>query len=109
VRRLDQRFRLLPIDARQADVEARAQFVLADRLFEGKGTSYSLFVRSARLARARRMLTERRYSHLTVTEIAFAVGFGDLLLQSHLPRPRRCDAVGGAQGEHPGLTTRTSN
>jgi AraC-like DNA-binding protein len=47
-------------------------------LFETEGISFSKFVLGARLMRAHRMLSDPRCAGLTVSAIAFAVGFGDL-------------------------------
>ncbi|MDD7971076.1 helix-turn-helix transcriptional regulator [Roseinatronobacter alkalisoli] len=47
-------------------------------LFYGARTSFSDFVRNARLERAKRLLSDPRFSHLTISAIAFEVGFGDL-------------------------------
>src|SRR5690606_2811339 len=47
-------------------------------LFEGEGTTFSRYVLTERLARARRMLADPRFDHMTVTGIAYACGFGDL-------------------------------
>lgn len=47
-------------------------------LFNDAGESFSSFVLDQRLARARRMLSEARYSGSTISAIAFACGFGDL-------------------------------
>ncbi len=48
------------------------------RLFETEGTTFSQFVLAERLARAYRLLADRRQAHQTITAIAFAAGFGDL-------------------------------
>jgi AraC-like DNA-binding protein len=48
------------------------------KLFEGEGTSLSQFVLGQRLTRVYRMLADPRYAGLTISDIAFAVGFGDL-------------------------------
>jgi AraC-like DNA-binding protein len=48
------------------------------KLFAGEGTSFSQFVLSRRLVRARRMLTDRRWADRSVAWIAFETGFGDL-------------------------------
>lgn len=47
-------------------------------LFESEGTSFSEFVREARLQRARSKLLSRRFDHLRISEIAYEVGFNDL-------------------------------
>jgi AraC-like DNA-binding protein len=47
-------------------------------LFEAEGTTFSEFVLSQRLTRAHRMLSDSRFAALTISTIAFAVGFGDL-------------------------------
>lgn len=48
------------------------------KLFEEQGLSFSSFVLTERLAKARRMLADRRYRHLTIAQIAFDAGFGDI-------------------------------
>jgi AraC-like DNA-binding protein len=48
------------------------------KLFEAEHTSLSRFVLAQRLARVRRMLLDPRHAELTIGEIAFAAGFGDL-------------------------------
>jgi len=47
-------------------------------LFYGERTSFSDFVRNARLDKARDLLTDPRFMHYTITAIAAEVGFGDL-------------------------------
>ena len=47
-------------------------------LLEGEGTTFSEFVLNVRLVHAHRMLTNPRFAALTITQIAFASGFGDL-------------------------------
>jgi AraC-like DNA-binding protein len=47
-------------------------------LFEEEGTTFTEFLRRERLARARRMLSNPRYSGIAIGSIAFEVGFGDL-------------------------------
>jgi AraC-like DNA-binding protein len=48
------------------------------KLFESEGATLSRFVLGQRLARAHRLLTDPRYSHRTISALAFDVGFGDL-------------------------------
>ena len=48
------------------------------RLFEQAGSSFSTFVLAQRLAKALRMLTDRRYDRLSITQIAYEAGFSDL-------------------------------
>jgi len=48
------------------------------KLFESEGTSFSEFVLTRRLARAYRILTDRRWAERTIASIAFDTGFGDL-------------------------------
>jgi AraC-like DNA-binding protein len=48
------------------------------KLFEGENTSLSRFVRDQRLARVHRLLADPRHAHRTISELAFAVGCGDL-------------------------------
>jgi AraC-like DNA-binding protein len=52
-------------------------------LFEAEGTSFSQFVLRRRLALARSMLADSRHDHLTITEVAYAAGFGDLSHFNH--------------------------
>ncbi len=47
-------------------------------LFEHEGTTFTEFVRDARLNQAHRMLVDKRLTHRSVSAIAFDVGFGDL-------------------------------
>jgi AraC-like DNA-binding protein len=47
-------------------------------LFEAEGTTFSQFLLRQRLARAHRMLTDRRYAERSITSIALDAGFGDL-------------------------------
>src|SRR5262249_46279785 len=47
-------------------------------LFEGENTSLSRFVVCQRLTRVHRMLADPRYVDRTITDIALAVGFGDI-------------------------------
>jgi AraC-like DNA-binding protein len=47
-------------------------------LFDGDATTFSEFVLVQRLNRAHRMLTDLRFSHRTISSVAFDVGFGDL-------------------------------
>ncbi|MPZ58278.1 MAG: helix-turn-helix domain-containing protein [Rhizobiales bacterium] len=47
-------------------------------LFEREGTTFSQYVLGERLARAHRMLSDRRRAGSTITAIAFEAGFGDL-------------------------------
>lgn len=53
------------------------------RLFEESGTTFTEFVREARLERARAMLVSPRFVEMRVSDIAFEVGFRDL---SHFNR-----------------------
>jgi len=48
------------------------------KLFEGEGTSFSQFVLGRRLARAHRMLSDRRWADRSIAWIAFEAGFDDL-------------------------------
>jgi AraC-like DNA-binding protein len=47
-------------------------------MFEQEGTTFTKFLLSARLDRARRMLLDQRLADRSISAIAFAVGFGDL-------------------------------
>jgi AraC-like DNA-binding protein len=55
-------------------------------LFENEGTTFSRFLRDQRLARAHRMLGDRRFADQTISTIAYDAGFGDL---SHFNRAFR--------------------
>jgi AraC-like DNA-binding protein len=48
------------------------------KLFEEENSSFSSFVLAERLLRVRRMLVERRYTHLSIAQIAHENGFGDV-------------------------------
>lgn len=48
------------------------------KLFEQDGSSFSGFVLAERLARAHRMLVDRRFGHLNIAQIAHESGFGDI-------------------------------
>jgi len=58
------------------------------RLFEYEGTTFSEYVTAQRLARAYRMLSDPRFLNLTITWIAFDVGFGNLSYFNRLFRRR---------------------
>jgi AraC-like DNA-binding protein len=47
-------------------------------LFEGENTSLSQFVLAQRLIRVHRMLADPRYASRTISDMAFAIGFGDI-------------------------------
>ena len=55
----------------------------AQRLFAQSGTTFTEFVLEQRLALARKLLTDPRHRHRKVSDVAYAVGFGDL---SHFNR-----------------------
>jgi AraC-like DNA-binding protein len=55
-------------------------------LFESEGTTFSQFLLDQRLARAHRMLGDRRLAERTISAIAYEAGFGDL---SHFNRAFR--------------------
>ena len=57
-------------------------------LFEQEGITFSEYVLSQRLMLAHRMLTNSRFASLTITNIAFASGFGDLSHFNHTFRRR---------------------
>jgi len=58
------------------------------KLFKSEETSFSEYVLTRRLVRARRMLTDRRWAGVGIAAIAYDVGFGDL---SYFNRAfRRC-------------------
>lgn len=48
------------------------------KLFEEDGTSFTVFLLTARLARMRRMLQDPRYIHLTIAQLAHGNGFNDI-------------------------------
>jgi AraC-like DNA-binding protein len=48
------------------------------KLFEQDGTSFTAYVLNERLTRVRRMLSETRYAHLTIAQVAHACGFNDI-------------------------------
>jgi AraC-like DNA-binding protein len=48
------------------------------KLFEGEGVTFAEFVLLQRLARARRMLADRRFAGRAISSVAYDVGFGDL-------------------------------
>jgi AraC-like DNA-binding protein len=48
------------------------------KLFEENEMSFSSFVLTERLAKAQRMLMDRRYGHLNIAQIAHENGFGDI-------------------------------
>ncbi|WGD55895.1 AraC family transcriptional regulator [Bradyrhizobium sp. CB1650] len=48
------------------------------KLFEQDGSTFSTFVLAERLARAHRMLVDRRFGHLNIAQIAHESGFGDV-------------------------------
>jgi AraC-like DNA-binding protein len=48
------------------------------KLFEQSGSSFSDFVLAERLARAKRMLADKRCAHLNIAQIAHESGFGDV-------------------------------
>lgn len=52
-------------------------------LFESEETTFSDFVRRRRLERAHTLLSDSRYGHLSVSQIAYEVGFGDLSHFNH--------------------------
>jgi AraC-like DNA-binding protein len=53
------------------------------RLFEADGTTFSIFVRNQRLARAYRLLNDPRQAGRAISAIAYECGFGDI---SHFNR-----------------------
>ncbi|OAF11571.1 AraC family transcriptional regulator [Bradyrhizobium neotropicale] len=58
------------------------------RLFADDGTTFTDFVREARLARAWQMLTDPRHPHRPIHVIAFESGFGDLSYFNRVFRQR---------------------
>jgi AraC-like DNA-binding protein len=57
-------------------------------LFEDEGTTFTAFTVKQRLARAHRLLTDRRHARRTIGAIAFEVGFGDLSYFNRIFRRR---------------------
>jgi AraC-like DNA-binding protein len=49
-----------------------------EKLFEEDGTTFKAFVLAQRIAKAHRMLVDQRYCHLSITQIAYDSGFGDI-------------------------------
>ena len=58
------------------------------KLLDGDGTTFSEFVLNARLARAHRQLTDRRFAGMQISTIAFEAGFGDLSYFNRMFRKR---------------------
>jgi AraC-like DNA-binding protein len=48
------------------------------KLFEEQGSSFSVFLLEERLAKAQRLLGDRRYAHLNIARIAHEAGFNDI-------------------------------
>jgi AraC-like DNA-binding protein len=63
-----------------ADLATRHQLTprQVQLLFASEGTTFTDFLREQRLARAHRMLSSPRYDDKSISDIAFACGFGDL-------------------------------
>jgi AraC-like DNA-binding protein len=63
-----------------ADVAARHNVTprTVQKLFEETGATFSEYLLSERLARAYQLLRDPKYAARTITDIAFAAGFGDL-------------------------------
>ena len=59
-----------------ADVGVSARYVR--KLLEAEGASFSRFVAERRLARAYALLTDPKHARMSVSAIAYEVGFGDL-------------------------------
>jgi AraC-like DNA-binding protein len=74
------------------------------KLFEHDGSSFSSFVFAARLAKAQRMLADRRYAHLNIAQVAQECGFGDASYFNRVFRRRfgatPSDVRGQAQRRH---------
>lgn len=70
------------------------------KLFSNSGTTFGAWVREERLLRARSLLVDSRYGHLTITEVAMRQGFNDIPHFSrqfrarfgHTPRDARAGA-----------------
>jgi AraC-like DNA-binding protein len=67
------------------------------KLFESEGTSFTDFVLSQRLARAHGVLSDPRCAGRPVSDIAFAVGFGDLSYFNRVFRRRFGDTPSGVR------------
>lgn len=92
-------------DPELSPAKAAAAFGLSKRylhkLFSNGGTAFGAWVREERLMRARSMLTDRRYAHLSITEVAMRQGFNDIphfsrqfrARFSQTPRDARADAA----------------
>lgn len=68
-------------------------------LLEAEGLTFSAFVLSERLGRAHRMLIDPRLAARSVSEIAFAVGFGDLSYFNRCFRRRFGDTPSAVRAE----------
>jgi AraC-like DNA-binding protein len=65
------------------------------QLLEETGTSFTQHLAERRLERAFTMLTDRRYLHLAIIDIAFVAGFGDVSHFNRLFRRRFGDTPSG--------------
>ena len=65
------------------------------RLFEADGTTFTKFLLGRRLAHARRMLIDPRYSQFSISTVAFTSGFSDMSYFNRCFRQR----FGAAPGE----------
>ena len=66
-------------------------------LFEAEGTTFSVFVRDARLLRAYRMLTDPRYADCPIVSVALDAGFQDLSYFNRTFRRRFGDTPSGVR------------
>lgn len=69
------------------------------KLFESEGTSFTDFVLTERLARARRLLTDAGTVDRTVADIALEAGFGDLSYFNRAFRRRFGDTPSGIRAQ----------
>jgi AraC-like DNA-binding protein len=58
------------------------------KLFSNSGTTFGTWVREERLMRARLLLTDPRFNHLSITEVAMRQGFNDIPHFSRLFKAR---------------------
>jgi AraC-like DNA-binding protein len=69
------------------------------KLFESEGTSFTDFVLSERLARARRLIADPRSAGRTIGDIALEAGFGDLSYFNRAFRRRFGDTPSGIRAD----------
>ena len=61
---------------------------LVQKLFEGLGQTFTVYLRQSRLERCRADLANRQYGHLSISDICFRWGFNDPAHFSHCFRDR---------------------